>query len=59
MQGRYRANLTSVGLATLFKSPVCEDFSAIDADVAFLGIPYDGGVGYRPGTRFGPSVMRN
>jgi agmatinase len=58
MTQRYNANLTSVGLATMFKSPVCEDLSKIDADVAFLGIPYDGGVGYRPGTRFGPSSMR-
>ncbi|NEI73660.1 agmatinase [Rhizobium lusitanum] len=58
MTERYNANLTSVGLATFFKSSVCEDFSKIDADVAFLGIPYDGGVGYRPGTRFGPSSLR-
>ncbi|TWG94235.1 agmatinase [Mesorhizobium sp. J18] len=58
MTKRYNANLTSVGLATMYKSPVCEDFSKIEADVAFLGIPYDGGVGYRPGCRFGPSAMR-
>ena len=58
MTQRYNANLTSVGLATFFKSPVCEDLSKVDADIAFLGIPYDGGVGYRPGTRFGPSSIR-
>jgi agmatinase len=27
-------------------------------DVALLGIPYDGGVSYRPGARFGPRAVR-
>lgn len=56
---RYAANLPSVGLATFFRSPVCEDFSKLDADVAFLGIPYDCGIGFRPGTRFGPREIRS
>jgi guanidinopropionase len=33
--------------------PVREKF-----DVALLGIPYDGGVSYRPGARFAPSSVR-
>jgi len=56
---RYDASLPSVGLATFMKSPVCEDLSAIDADVAVLGIPYDGGTGFRPGSRFGPREIRS
>jgi agmatinase len=56
---RYTANLPSVGLATFLRSPVCEDFSRLDADVAVLGIPYDCGIGFRPGTRFGPREIRN
>jgi agmatinase len=56
---RYTANLPSVGLVSMFRAPICEDFSKIDADVAFLGIPYDGGIGFRPGTRFGPREIRN
>ena len=28
------------------------------ADVAILGIPFDSGVSYRPGARFGPSHVR-
>jgi agmatinase len=56
---RYAANLPSVGLATFIRSPVCEDFSKVDADVAVLGIPYDCGIGFRPGTRFGPREIRN
>jgi agmatinase len=55
---RYNANVPSVGLATFMKSPVCEDLSKIDADVAILGIPYDGGTGFRPGARFGPRDIR-
>ncbi|MET4130676.1 agmatinase [Roseovarius sp. MBR-6] len=56
---RYTANLPSVGLSTFFKSPVCEDLDLVAADVAFLGIPYDCGIGFRPGTRFGPKEMRS
>lgn len=56
---RYTANLPSVGLSTFFKSPVCEDLDMVAADVAFLGIPYDCGIGFRPGTRFGPKEMRS
>jgi agmatinase len=55
---RYEANLPSVGLVSFMKSPVCEDFSKIDADVAILGVPYDAGTGFRPGTRFGPREIR-
>ena len=56
---RYEANLPSVGLVSFMKSPICEDFSKIDADVAILGVPYDAGIGFRPGTRFGPRDIRN
>ena len=56
---RYNANVPSVGLATFMKSPVCEDLAKIDADVAVLGIPYDGGTGFRPGSRFGPREIRS
>ena len=56
---RYTANLPSVGLSTFFRSPVCEALGEVDSDIAFLGIPYDCGIGFRPGTRFGPREMRN
>ena len=35
-----------------------ETDSATWLDVALLGIPYDGGVSYRPGARFGPRAVR-
>ena len=28
------------------------------ADVVIVGAPYDGGTSHRPGTRFGPSAIR-
>ncbi|CAA0097807.1 Proclavaminate amidinohydrolase [Starkeya nomas] len=56
---RYNAYMPSAGIASFLRSPICEDFSKVEADVAVLGIPYDCGVGYRPGTRFGPREIRN
>lgn len=55
---RCRANLPSVGIASFLKAPICEDFEQSAADSAVLGIPYDCGVGFRPGSRFGPRESR-
>lgn len=55
---RYKVNLPSVGIASFCKSPICEDLDRVEAEVAVLGIPYDAGIGYRPGTRFGPRDIR-
>ncbi|HSF06562.1 MAG TPA: agmatinase [Methylomirabilota bacterium] len=43
-------------IATFMLLPAAE--SAAGLDVALLGIPYDGGVSYRPGARFGPRAVR-
>lgn len=56
---RYNAYMPSAGIASFLRSPICEGFSKVEADVAILGIPYDCGVGYRPCTRFGPREIRN
>jgi len=44
------------GLTTFARLPRREDVSR--CDVAVLGIPFDSGVTYRPGARFGPSHIR-
>jgi agmatinase len=44
------------GIATFARLPRIEDVSR--ADIAVVGIPFDSGVSYRPGTRFGPSHVR-
>lgn len=41
---------------TFFRLPIASKDD--DYDVAILGIPFDGGVSYRPGTRFGPTKIR-
>ena len=43
-------------IATLMLLPAVS--SPANLDVALLGIPYDGGTSYRPGTRFGPRAIR-
>ncbi|MEM7470220.1 MAG: agmatinase [Pseudomonadota bacterium] len=53
-----RLNLPFVGIATFAKRPYVEDWSKIEADVAILGAPFDGGTQYRPGARFGPRAVR-
>lgn len=50
--------LSFTGPATFLKAPhrpLSEDWQA---DVGFLGIPYDFAVGYRPGARFAPNALR-
>ena len=44
------------GLTTFARLPRREDVP--DFDVAVVGIPFDAGVTYRPGARFGPSAIR-
>jgi agmatinase len=43
-------------LATFMLLPAVEGPAGLD--VALLGLPYDGGVSYRPGARFGPRAVR-
>jgi agmatinase len=44
------------GLTTFARLPRAEDVSHVDVGV--LGVPFDSGVSYRPGARFGPSAVR-
>ncbi|MCK8475520.1 agmatinase [Microbacterium aurugineum] len=44
------------GIATFARLPRIEDVPR--ADIAVVGIPFDSGVSYRPGARFGPSHVR-
>jgi len=51
-------NLPFTGVASFCKFPIHSDLETLSADVAIFGIPWDEGVGYRPGTRFGPRSLR-
>jgi agmatinase len=44
------------GFATFARLPRLEDVAR--ADIAVVGVPFDSGVSYRPGARFGPSQIR-
>lgn len=44
------------GAPTFARLPRIDEVA--DFDVAVLGAPFDGGVSYRPGARFGPSAVR-
>ena len=53
-----RLNLPFVGLCSFGKYPYQPDWSAIDADLAVLGAPFDFGTQFRAGARFGPRGIR-
>ena len=47
------------GINTFMKAPYVEDVRKVgDYDVTVVGVPFDGGATYRPGTRFGPQGIR-
>ncbi|MEQ8585102.1 MAG: agmatinase [Thalassobaculaceae bacterium] len=45
------------GIPTFMRAPFADDWSGID--IAMIGVPYDGGVTNRPGSRHGPREVRN
>jgi agmatinase len=51
-------NLPFTGICSFAKYPICTDLDHLDADVAIIGVPYDMGTQFRPGTRFGPRGIR-
>jgi len=46
-----------VGVPTFFRAPWKEDLQ--DVDIGIIGVPFDGGVTNRPGSRHGPREVRN
>ncbi len=53
-----RLNLPFVGICTFAKGEYVPDWSAIDADVAVMGAPFDFGCQWRSGARMGPRAIR-
>lgn len=53
-----RLDLPFVGISTFGKRPYVADWTAIHADVAILGAPFDFGTQWRSGARFGPRGVR-
>ncbi|MXY13962.1 MAG: hypothetical protein F4Y46_08215, partial [Chloroflexi bacterium] len=44
---------------TFYKTPVCDDLEKLDAQVAFIGMPFDQGTFGRPGARYRPDAIRD
>ena len=44
---------------SFFNAPLCENIEELEADIAFIGIPFDQGTLGRPGARFGPDALRD
>lgn len=53
-----RLDLPFVGICTFGKRPHQPDWTAIEADVAILGAPFDAGTQWRAGARGGPRAIR-
>jgi agmatinase len=52
-----RGGMPYAGIATFAGYPLWQ--ADTKADAVFLGVPYDEGTTYRPGTRFGPRAVRD
>ncbi|ELZ06533.1 agmatinase [Natrialba aegyptia] len=50
--------LAYAGLGTFLKGDARNIDDVTDVDAAVLGVPYDGAVSNRPGTRYGPTAIR-
>ncbi|MCI2421672.1 arginase family protein [Saccharopolyspora sp. K220] len=53
-----RLNLPFVGIPTYLRSPIVQDLSKLDADLAILGVPNDEGAPWYPGARMAPRAIR-
>lgn len=45
------------GIPTFMRAPFADEWGGVD--IAMIGVPYDGGVTNRPGSRHGPREVRN
>jgi len=53
-----KINLPITGICSFAKYPICDDVNNLNADIAILGVPYDTGVGFLSGAKFGPRRIR-
>ena len=44
---------------SFYGAPLCTDLDELDADIAFVGMPFDQGTFGRPGARYGPDGIRD
>ncbi|HEY4173794.1 MAG TPA: arginase family protein, partial [Rhodopila sp.] len=51
-----QAHPRSTGIATFFRTPAVQQTDEVD--IGIVGVPFDGGVTNRSGTRHGPRAVR-
>ncbi|MBB4371227.1 agmatinase [Bradyrhizobium sp. cir1] len=53
-----RVNRPYVGIPSFLRSRICEDLSMLEAAIAVLGVPFDEGSPFMPGSRLAPRALR-
>jgi agmatinase len=53
-----RINRPYVGIPSFLRSPIVEDIAGLDAMIAVLGVPFDEGSPFLPGSRMAPRTLR-
>lgn len=53
-----RVNRPYVGIPSFLRAPIVEDLDALTATIAVLGVPFDEGSPFLPGSRLGPRALR-
>ncbi|MBW7971993.1 arginase family protein [Bradyrhizobium sp. BR 10289] len=53
-----RVNRPYVGIPSFLRARICEDVSTLDAAIAVLGVPFDEGSPFMPGSRLAPRALR-
>lgn len=53
-----RLDMPFVGIPSFLRAPIASQIAGIDADIAVMGVPFDEGVPFMPGSRFGPRSIR-
>ncbi len=53
-----RLDLPFTGIPTFLRAPLVADLAGLAADAAVLGVPFDEGSPFMPGSRFGPRALR-
>lgn len=53
-----RVDRPYVGIPSFLRTPICTDLASLDAAVAVLGVPFDEGSPFLPGSRMAPRALR-
>jgi agmatinase len=54
----HQVNRPFVGIPSFLRAPVCDDPARLDAAIAVLGVPFDEGSPFLPGSRMAPRALR-